>query len=62
MRVGQGFARERRRRELGRGGCDDCGSRFYRVVGMVGTAAARERLCGECRMYRDIAARKEVSA
>lgn len=59
MKVSQAYAREQRRREIGRKGCDDCGSRFYRIVGMIGTAAAVRRLCGECKMYRDIAARKE---
>jgi hypothetical protein len=62
VRVGQGFAREQRRRKVGRPGCDDCGVRPARVVGMVGTAAARERLCGECRMLRRIAMRKEGEA
>lgn len=52
----QAFAREQRRREVGRSGCDDCGVRPARVVSMVGTGAARIRLCSECRMYREIAA------
>lgn len=50
----QAYAREQRRRDVGRPGCDDCGVVPARVVGMIGTAAARERLCGECRMLRRI--------
>lgn len=50
--ISQAYAREVRQRELGRRGCDDCGSRFYSVHGMIGTAAVRVRLCSECAFYR----------
>lgn len=53
-KIGQAYAREVRRREIGRKGCDDCGVRHYRRVRMIGTGGAIRRLCSECLMYRRI--------
>ena len=59
VKVGQGFAREQRRRGFGGPGCVDCGVVPAPAWGMIGTAAARLRLCSECREYRRIAARRD---
>ena len=58
VKVGQGFAREQRRRGFGGPGCVDCGVVPAPAWEMIGTAAARLRLCSECRMYREIAERR----
>lgn len=57
-RVGQTFAREQRRRGLGGLGCVGCGVPAA-AREMIGTAAARLRLCPECQMHREIAERRE---
>ncbi|WP_273836195.1 hypothetical protein [Halococcus sp. PRR34] len=57
VKVGQGFAREQRRRGVEGPGCADCGMRAP-AREMIGTAAERLRLCPECRMHREIAERK----
>ena len=59
VRVGQTFAREQRRRGLGGPGCVDCGVPAP-AREMIGTAAARLRLCPECQMHREIAERREA--
>ena len=61
VKVGQGFAREQRRRGFGGPGCVDCGVVPAPAWKMIGTAAARLRLCSECRMHREIAERREKS-
>lgn len=61
VKVGQGFAREQRRRGFGGPGCVDCGVVPAPAWEMIGTAAARLRLCSECRMHREIAERREES-
>lgn len=57
-RVGQGFAREQRRQGIEGDGCADCGVRAP-VRDMIGTGAARLRLCPECRMHREHAGLRE---
>ena len=57
IKVGQSFAREQRRRGIGGRGCVDCGMRAP-AREMIGTAAARLRLCRECQMHREIAGRR----
>lgn len=59
VRVGQGFACEQRRCGFGGSGYVDCGVVPAPAWEMIGTAAARLRLCSECRMYREIAERRE---